>query len=292
MKNAVILYYSCSGNTKVMAQNIKQVLLENKWNVKISGMKSNMKNDFLNECDLLVMGVPVHYWEMPDAALSIIRDLPYFKNTHGFVFSTFGKCVCNSVPYKLAKELQAKGVNVLGGGQIIMPHSARKDKNTRIGDFETSFGKGEPSEENIEKIRLALLDILKEAENGNVNASSFDIRKLRQLHTRGTIANFMDLITTTDARRGSMPHILYDEKRCNLCKACTLICDYQAIECKNERIIFDTNRCRQCYKCIEICKTNSLSTDWEKVMFWTRFVHNFAKNTETRILTGKTGEIH
>ena len=34
-----------------------------------------------------------------------------------------------------------------------MPHSVRMDENTRIGDVETSLGKGEPTEENLQKIR-------------------------------------------------------------------------------------------------------------------------------------------
>jgi len=103
--------------------------------------------------DLLILGVPVLYWDIPDAALGMIQRLPQFKNTSGFVFSTFGRCVCNSVPYYLARELQSKGVLILGGAQIAMPHSARMDADTRIGDVETSFGKGEPTKENWGKIQ-------------------------------------------------------------------------------------------------------------------------------------------
>ena len=66
----------------------------------------------------------------------MIQNLPQFTDTAGFVFSTYGKCVCNSVPYKLAKELQMKGVTILGGAQILMPHSARLNENVRIGDVE------------------------------------------------------------------------------------------------------------------------------------------------------------
>jgi len=53
----------------------------------------------------------------------------------------------------LAKELGFKNIIILGGAQILMPHSVRIDENTRIGDIDTSFGKGEPTEENLEKIK-------------------------------------------------------------------------------------------------------------------------------------------
>ena len=177
MKNALILYYSCSGNTKAIAEYTENVLKDRKWNVKISNFDSCKTRNNFTDIDLLILGVPVHYWEMPEAALRMLRSLPSFQNTYGFVFSTFGKCVSNRVPYHLAKELRAKNINVLGGAQIVMPHSAHIDENTRVGDIDILLGKGEPNEENLRNIKSALFDISEKIENNNVN--SFDIKKLK-----------------------------------------------------------------------------------------------------------------
>lgn len=283
MKSALVLYYSCSGNTKVIAEYMENVLKDRKWKVEISNLDSSKTRNNFTDIDLLIVGVPVHYWEMPDAALRMLRDLPSFQNTYGFVFSTYGNCVCNSVPYHLAKELRTKNINVLGGAQIVMPHSAHIDENTRIGDIDTSLGKGEPNEENLKKINSALFDISEKIENNDVN--SFDIKKLKNLHTRGFTANIMNVLMTTNMRRGVMPDILYDKSKCNQCKKCISICDYQAIEFPdNNLIVINKKQCKRCYKCIENCKTNSLYIKWDQAIRPTRSIQKFAKNNETRVI--------
>ena len=282
-QNALVLYYSCSNNTKAIAEYAGKIIKERNWNVKISNLDSCETRKNLNDIDLLIVGVPVQYWEMPDAALRMVRDLPSLQNTNGFVFSTYGKCVCNSVPYNLAKELQAKNINILGGAQIVMPHSAHIDENTRIGNIEISFGKGEPTEGNLRKIESALSDIIDRIENNSVN--SFDIERLKILHTRGAFANIMNMIMTTDMKRGVMPNILYDKSKCNQCKKCISICDYQAIDFSDDNlIVIDKKRCKKCYKCIENCNTNSLYTKWDQAISPTRSIQKLAKNNETRIV--------
>ena len=144
MKKALVLYYTCSKNTLMIAEGTVEILKNLNWEVTVLDLRSYNQNENSFEPDLLILGVPVHYWEIPGAALRMIQRLPQFKNTAGFVFSTFGKCVCNCVPYHLAKELQSKGVLILGGAQIAMPHSARMDANTRIGDVETPLVKENP----------------------------------------------------------------------------------------------------------------------------------------------------
>ena len=156
MKKALILYYTCSGNTLSIAEDTGKILKDLNWEVGVFGLRSYNQSKGWFDPDLLILGVPVHYWEIPDAALRMIQRLPQFENTAGFVFSTFGKCVCNCVPYHLAKELQSKGVLILGGAQIAMPHAARMDANTRIGDVEIPFGKGEPTNENWGKYKLII----------------------------------------------------------------------------------------------------------------------------------------
>ena len=283
MKNALILYYSCSGNTKVIAEYTKKILKDRKWNVKISNLDSCKTTNNFTDIDLLIVGVPVHYWEMPEAALRMLRDLPSFQNTYGFVFSTFGKCVSNRVPYHLAKELRAKNINVLGGAQIVMPHSARVDENTRVGDIDISLGKGEPNEENLKNIKSVLFDISEKIENNNVNF--FDIKNLKDLHTRGFTANIMNVLMTTNMRRGVMPDILYDKTKCNQCKKCISICDYQAIKFSDDNlIVINKKLCKRCYKCIENCNTNSLYIKWDQAIRPTRSIQKFAKNNETRVI--------
>ena len=280
MKKALVLYYTCSKNTLTIAEGTGKIIKNLDWEVRVLNLRSYNQNENSFEPDLLILGVPVHYWEIQDAALRMIRRLPRFKDTAGFVFSTFGKCVCNSVPYHLAKELQSKGVLILGGAQIVMPHAARMDANTRIGDVETSFGKGEPTKENWGKYELIIHDIARRVENGNVD--EINVNKLKKLHTRNAIANVMNVFMTENTGRNTMPPVQHDIEKCMQCYKCVSNCDSQAIKLSDEKeISIDRKLCRKCYKCIEECTEEALYTDWDKVIFWAHFIHRFSKNTET-----------
>ena len=284
MKKALVLYYTCSNNTLTIAEGTRKILENLNWEVRLFNLRSYDGGKDSFEPNLLVLGVPVHYWEIPDAALRMIRRLPQFNSTAGFVFSTFGKCVCNCVPYHLARELQSKGVSILGGAQFAMPHSARMDADTRIGDVEIAFGKGEPTNENLEKYRLSIQDIAKKVENGELDP--ININKLKTLHTKGAFAKFACALMTMDMRRSGLPYVQYEKEKCTQCYVCVSNCDQQAITLSDEKeLSINKKVCKICYKCIEECPEKALYTDWDKVIYWVRFAHRLSKNTKTKFLT-------
>jgi len=280
MKEALVLYYTCSNNTLKIAEGAEDILKNLGWEVKLMNLRSYNQENISFKPDLLILGVPVHYWEIPDAALGMIRKLPQFPDAAGFVFTTFGRCVCNSVPYYLARELQSKGVLILGGAQIAMPHSAYIDANTRIGDVETVFGKGEPTKENWGKYKSVIQDIAKRVEDGDVNEINVD--RLKKLHTRNALGSVMNAFSKVDTRRNVMPHVQYDKEKCTQCHNCVSTCDSQAITLSDDNeIVIDKVICRRCYKCIEECSEKALDTEWEKIIHWVRLVHRLAKNNDT-----------
>ncbi len=282
MKTALILHYSCSGNTRKMARYFKQQIEKRGWSVKLSGLDTINRKEIPASADLILLGVPVHYWDIPDAALERIRKLPQLTAAFGFVFSTFGSCVCNEVPFRLARELEQKGVFVLGGAQVLMPHSTRIDHGNRIGDTEADFGKGEPTQKNLEMLSQGVKRLLKQIETGT--AERIDINRLKPLHTRGRRAWIMNRFMSTDARRSVMPQILHIQEECTGCEACILACPAQAIVLCDKRITIHPSSCKKCYRCMEVCPSRALTTDFEKAVFWTRSIHKFAKNAQTKII--------
>ena len=99
MKKALVLCYSCSGNTRIIAEHTTAVIKSLNWDVRQLDLNSYDHDRYLFDPDFLVLGVPVHYWDAPQAALKLIRRLPQFNNCAGFVFSTFGRCVSSTVPF-------------------------------------------------------------------------------------------------------------------------------------------------------------------------------------------------
>ena len=283
MKKALITYHSNSNNTKEIARFIKSILEERGWCVTTRNLLSKRELGSVSDIDLIITGVPVHYWDIPGAALEAIRELPTFNQTYGFVFSTFGKCVCNRVPYNLAKELQKKNVTIIGGAQIVMPNSTPVEDGTVIGDIETSYGKGELTRTNLKKIEKALISVASRIERDAIK--KFDIRKLKRLHTRNLAGLVASSVMTTKKRIDSMPPVLYKADLCQYCKRCIKNCDYQAIRFSGENsVLIDNEQCMRCYACINACKSNALYSDWRKIRSSTDFVHKLSKNTETKIL--------
>jgi ferredoxin/flavodoxin len=284
MKKALINYYSNSNNTRKVAKVFQTILKERGWTVITRNLISKSETGSVSNWDLVITGVPVHYWDIPRAALEAIRNLPAFNQTYGFVFSTFGKCVCNSVPYNLAKELQKKDVTVIGGAQIVMPNSTPIEDGTVIGDIEASYGKGEVSQTNLNKIKKALISVISRIEGGTIK--EFDIRKLKRLHTRNMLGLVASSLMTTKKRIDSMPPVLYRAEFCQDCKRCIKNCDYQIIHFSGEKsVLIDNEQCMRCYACINACKSNALYSDWRKIRSSTDIVHKLSKNTETKILT-------
>ncbi len=283
MKKALILYYSCSNNTKKMARHFEKELIRQDWIVEQYSLNSFLSLELTFVPDLVIVGVPVHYWDIPEPALKKIRDLPQFQSAYGFVFSTFGKCVCNEVPFFLAKELEKKSVTMLGGAQILMPHATRTSDGARIGDMEEDFGKGEPTQETLVAINRsfhALCDTIEQK-----STRTFDILKLKSLHTRGKRAGIMKHIMNTSSRRSVMPDIEHDPEKCTACRACVSNCTIQAIDLgEDKKIVVNKNDCKKCYHCMEICPSGALSINFDKAVFWTRSIHPMAKNTRTRII--------
>ena len=283
MKKALMFYHSNSNNTKKIARFIQTILEERDWSVTRRNLLSKREIGDVSGVNLVILGVPVHYWDIPGAALEAIRELPPFNQAYGFVFSTFGKCVCNRVPYNLATELRKKGATVIGGAQIVMPNSTPINDGTRIGDIETSYGKGEVTQVNLKKIKKAFNSIASRIERDTIK--EFDIRILKRLHTRNLFGFVASSVTTTKKRIDSMPPVSYKADLCEHCKRCIKSCNYQVIHFSAEnKVLINKENCMRCYACINACKSNSLYSDWEKIKSSTDFVHKFSKNTETKIL--------
>lgn len=283
MNKALIYYYSNSNNTRKIAKVIQTILEKKGWHVVNRNLLSKRELGSVSDMDLVITGVPVHYWDIPRAALDAIRKLPSFNQAYGFVFTTFGKCVCNPVPYELAKELELKDLTIVGGAQIVTPNSTPVEDGTVIGEIEPAYGKGEVTQTNLAKIEKAFISIADRIEQNTIK--DFDTRKLKRLHTRSLAGIVASSMMTTKKRIDSMPPVSYRAELCEQCKRCIKKCDYQVIRFSTENSVFiDNEQCMRCYACINACKSNALFSDWKKIRSSTDFVHKLSKNTETKIL--------
>ena len=282
-KTASILYASFSGNTRRVARVAQGILSGLGWSAKLVNLRNFERGVHAIDADLIVLGVPVQYWDIPTSARIKIRRLPVFQETPAFVFTTFGRCVCNSVPWALAMELADKNCSVLGGAQIAAPHSARVDGGPRLGDMEEAFGKGQPDSETLLDFREALMTVATKVEEEQTRP--IEIERLKALHTRGVTADMMNRISSHRMRQGFMPWVEHLDVNCEGCNGCLNACDSGAIsKDSTDNIVIDRNLCNRCYKCTDICSNSAMTTDWQRVVFWVRTVHLMARDTTSRFV--------
>ncbi|MFW9998182.1 MAG: EFR1 family ferrodoxin [Candidatus Odinarchaeota archaeon] len=279
---ALVLYYTCSQNTAQLAQEAEHVLQKRNWQVFLAPLRQAIKDIPTSRPDLLVVGVPVHYATVPKAAMQMIRRLPRFEDSSAFVFSTYGGDWTKNVPYLLAQELASKGATVVGGAQMLMPHSFRVNGKERLGDRDETFGKGHPDETELTEFRTALQTIANQVENGS--PTPIDLNRLK-LNTMGTIASVMNAVLSLEMKQQSMPRIHINPGTCTGCKQCGKICDAGSIEYGTNRMVrIHRESCQKCYACIEVCASGTLTTNWKKMERFARLMHPFSRNTISTII--------
>jgi ferredoxin len=270
-RTASILYASFSGNTRRVARVAQGTLSGLGWSAELVNLRNFERGVHAIDPDLIVLGVPVQYWDIPSSART------------AFVFTTFGRCVCNSVPWALAMELADKNCSVLGGAQIAAPHSARVDGGPRLGDMEEAFGKGQPDSETLLDFREALMTVASKVEEEQTRP--IEIERLKALHTRGVTADLMNRISSHRMRQSFMPWVEHLDGNCEGCNGCLNACDSGAISNDSaDSIVIDRDLCNRCYKCTEICSNSAMTTDWQRVVFWVRTVHLMARDTTSRFV--------
>jgi len=282
-KTALILYYTRSQNTASIAKAAESAISTCGWEITRLPLTKAIKEFPTNKPSLLILGTPVQYWTVPEAAMKLIQNLPDMNGAFAFVYSCYGGCVADNVPYKLAKEMNAKGAMVIGGAQFLTPHSCRTDGNQRLGDIEEQYGKGQPNDKTLSEFTDAITLMIEAIDNNTVKPIEIDRLKI---NTMGTISTAMNFVSPLKMKRAFMPPVTVDQSTCKGCETCTKVCDTGSIRL-NENGIAKINKktCYRCYGCIEACPHNALTTNWKQAKLLVRSMNLIAKDTGTSIVT-------
>lgn len=89
MSKSLILYFSQSGSTALVAESIADGLRTAEYRVDLCNMK-NMQPPAVGGYDLLGIGLPVYYYRPPFNVTDFISSLPELDGLPAFVFVTFG----------------------------------------------------------------------------------------------------------------------------------------------------------------------------------------------------------
>lgn len=278
----MVAYYTCSRNTAGLADEACRTIEKQGWQVECVALRDAADGMPPFEPDFIVLGTPVQYFTIPEDALRMIKRLPDFHGTPAFVFSSFGGCVSNNVPYLLATELSKKGATIVGGAQFLTPHSCRINGGQSLGHADPAFGKGHPDKNELDAFRRALTRLVDSIERGNIAAVDPNLLKI---NTMGAASSVMELFSTLKLKRLFMPHVDIQPDACTGCKKCSAVCDAGSLAYTNGGTVsIDRKTCTKCYACIEACPDGALTTNWKQAELLVRAMNAIARPTPTTII--------
>jgi flavodoxin/ferredoxin len=271
---AIIVYFSPSGGTKKIAQQIEEThknifekiesvnLTHNEsyWNSQ--QFRNNLFN-IINEYDVLFVGSPVYAHHLHYNMCDFIKQLlPLNKIQFAIPFITFGGINSGEGLHDAEKLLRKAGRKVFAGIKINSEHCLSKG-------FNTDFNRGLPAE-----IALPILTELSEKlsklqQNHNIRIPDNNFLNYQKLAVR---LRTKLLIGEKFWHKHMYPKQSFDYSKCNQCGLCEKKCPLLRIELQGGNPLIKANAkdCIHCGTCVFSCKTGGSYFDadmikWEKL---------------------------
>jgi len=243
-----IFYQSVTGNTKYIAEIIKQGLEETGIDCELFNMHNLNFEDFPSY-DFFGFGAPVFAFREPELIRKFILNLPYLKGKFAFLFCT---CAGTSGNYffRVAHNLLKKGVTVFAKGEFYFPSSYTvwRKKEDSLSAETDHLQKSE-----IDKALTFGQSLLSEYDA--VSQGTKPILKIK----RNIPGTFLGTVSSDWALRFMLGTIHVNEALCTRCEACANICPTNAIRV-NPFPIITKKSCTGCCGCINICPVRALDS--------------------------------
>lgn len=242
-----IIFFSSSGNTKYVAQLIKNGLILEGYEPHLIQWDSlSSKLSEIHKYKVFGLGGPIYALSYPPFIISWIKDLPKAKNSEKFfLFDTSAGLPGNALT-NARKMLEKKGYTFLGALEIISP--------TRDSLFESSYFKYiQWSRKKLDKSCQFGIKIGRLLKQTNWTPINWTIKKMpfANLIRKGFkfFEGFLFKIMGNS--------IEFLPSKCTSCKLCTRVCPTNAISF-DEKPIIDPDLCNGCFNCLRQCPVRAL----------------------------------
>ena len=174
--NALILYWSATGNTKRVAETIHNALINGGANSVLKHVKEADSEELLHY-DLLLIGAPCHAWRVPAPVDKYIRGKMKYYNEKGSVklcgpklpgkrgvaFVTYSgphTGIDEAIPVGkyLGQFMAHLGFDVAGEWYVVGEFHNKEDRSTegKLGDI-----RGRPNQQDLDKVTSDVNELLK-----------------------------------------------------------------------------------------------------------------------------------
>ncbi len=258
MKKVVIYYFSGTGNTWWLAEELKKLLIiKNTTAVaySIEGVTAEEVLQQLKNADHIVIGFPVYGSTAPKLMQEFIKKLPMASNHQtATVFGTQA-LASGDTAYFIGRGLAEKGY------KLMQTLHFRMMNNLHLPMFRFYPPKNDHRTIALHRKCLPKLDKL-------ATAISKDQRQIRGKYTIGIILGKLQRSHMDAMIEKVSKHFDVNTEACVHCNKCIRICPTQNIRAVNGTYAFGAN-CNACLRCYSQCPQNAIligaaSADTEK----------------------------
>ena len=263
----LIIYFSGTGNTKVLAQGYKTIFEKRGHEVSILSIEEGTN---LPEHDILVVGGPIYAGNMPDELINWVRKniKKVTAPKQAIVYSSSAGLLNANGVKSIGKKLINKGYTLIDSTTFEMPRNFYIDKYEPTPEalqkqhFESAVEKLIQSVNKVNRHK----DVAKDETNSNTN---FNTKPNANSNTQDNMTTetvgieikesvmmidfFADLFRMMAKSMGKSFQI---NEKCIGCGVCEKNCPKENIDFKEKKYY---NQCMLCTRCIHNCPVNAIS---------------------------------
>lgn len=241
MKKGIILYYSNTGNTKLICELLQKKLSTIEFTIMSI---FDYKHDIKEQYDVFGFACFTDQLGIPKIMKSFFSKIRTNKKSYSFVFNTYGS-ISGRTLLELTRNARRNGYTVIDGISIHVPENYPPMIKRGLSFI------NEPSENELQNIKLFIERLYEKIEKINENTIDKD-DILRIEFKQKIIPLFPKVLSKFEL--GEMECKIND---CIKCGLCTMGCPAKAITLV-EFPVFDYSKCQHCWKCYNLCPKKAI----------------------------------
>ncbi|MDF2606471.1 MAG: putative polyferredoxin [Bacillales bacterium] len=232
--NGVIIYFSGTGNTKLIVNNFNKVFQQKNITLDILSIEKNA-DSIHSKYDFIIIGFPNYFGRAPTFFLNYLKEQVPNTNESIPVGIFCTESIPDSTSFKEVEEIMlSKNYQILLNEHFHMPNNLNIDEVTKIVNGDVVH------EKIFSKINLF-------AENLSLNRKSFEIPN-----------------KVSQAFPSIFDNLLVDMNLCIKCRFCLRCCPFDNIILDHQKIKILDN-CANCMRCVNICPKNAINFSDKKI---------------------------
>lgn len=271
----VIVYFSPAGTTRLVAETIRQRLLDHHCRVEIVDLgvrhaaPSQFAFDRAGAPTCLWIGSPV-YCDHPVPVVSVWIDT-LVQGTAGYAvpFVTWGGVTSGLALAEMAASLAAKRYVPVAAAKVLAVHSSM----WRVPE---PLAQGHPDHADLDQVRTlvdVVVDRLAQADVAPLEMSRLDYLT--------PVMRAEAQVKSLAAAKSAMPPLSADQQRCTSCGLCAEICPTRAITLDPQPVIGAS--CVLCLQCVRSCPEEAFL--WNEEAVAARIREMAARSAEEQVTT-------